>query len=155
MERTDYLKRKYGLIPHEEGGYFSEVYKSSFADSGRPFMGSIYFLLEGDEISHFHRIDCDEIWYFHEGCGMEITTLIDGKMYVHKLGKENEENEDHMLVIPKGAIFAARNTDIFSYSFVSCATTPAFSYDGFNLISRRELFDMYPGLPSKIYSLAF
>ncbi|WP_081677499.1 cupin domain-containing protein [Butyrivibrio sp. WCD3002] len=34
----------------------------------RPLAGSIYFLLTEDEISHFHQIDCEEIWYHHEGC---------------------------------------------------------------------------------------
>ena len=36
--------------------------------NGRATAGSIYFLPEKDDVSHFHRLDCDEIWYYHAGC---------------------------------------------------------------------------------------
>ena len=68
--RTDILKQTYALEKHPEGGWFSEVYTSRDASDGRPIAGSIYFLLDKGEVSHFHRIDCDELWYFHEGCGL-------------------------------------------------------------------------------------
>ena len=67
MIRTNELKEKYKLEKHPEGGWFSESYTSPFDNGTRAFMGSIYFLLEGHDISHFHQIDCDEIWYHHEG----------------------------------------------------------------------------------------
>ena len=73
MKRSDELKRAYRLEPHPEGGWFSESYTAPFEKDGRSFAGSIYFLLDAGEISHFHEIDCDEIWYWHEGCGMCIT----------------------------------------------------------------------------------
>ena len=78
MNRAEELKNKYNLERHPEGGWFSEVYTSPFDIGNRAFMGSIYFLLEGEDISHFHQIDCDEIWYHHEGCALKITMLIDG-----------------------------------------------------------------------------
>ncbi len=33
--------------------------------------------LGSKRISHFYEIDCDEIRYFHEGCGLKITDLND------------------------------------------------------------------------------
>ena len=68
MTRTDELKEKYKLKKHPEGGWFSGSYTSLFDLEARAFMGSIFFLLETNDISHFHQIDCDEIWYHHEGC---------------------------------------------------------------------------------------
>ena len=40
-----------------------------------------------------------------------------------------------MVVVPKGSIFAAENLDPQGYTFVSCMTTPKFSYDGFILVN--------------------
>lgn len=77
MNRADVLKKEYNLEKHPEGGWFVEVYTAPFEKEGRPLAGSIYFLLDKGEISHFHQIDCDEIWYFHEGCGMKVTMLTD------------------------------------------------------------------------------
>ena len=80
MERAYLLKQKYKLEQHPEGGWFAECYTAPFDFKGRALMGSIYFLLEEDNISHFHQIDYDEIWYHHEGCVHKITMLIEWKI---------------------------------------------------------------------------
>ena len=113
-------------------------------------MGSIYFLLDGTEVSHFHQIDCEEVWYFHEGCGLRITMIQDGQDGAEApsrkpqitellLGGDTASGQRAMVVIPKGAIFASENLDPAGYSFVSCATAPAFSYEGFRLVKKAEL----------------
>ena len=141
--RSTQLKEKYNLEPHPEGGWFAECYTAPFSKEERPLMGSIYFLLEGDDISHFHQIDCDEIWYHHEGCGLKIIMIIDGKSSEVVIGPEN--NQMAMAVIPKGAIFAAENLDKDSYCFMSCATTPKFTYEGFRLVEKEEIRQLCPG----------
>ena len=50
-QRADLLKRVYNLVPHREGGSFSEVYTAPMEMDGRPISGSIYFLLDQGEIS--------------------------------------------------------------------------------------------------------
>ena len=64
------------LEVHTEGGWFSEVYAApaeyGSSKDGRVMGGTIYFLLGQEDVSHFHVIDCDEIWYFHEGCGVGL-----------------------------------------------------------------------------------
>jgi hypothetical protein len=80
MERAYLLKQKYILEQHPEGGWFAECYTAPFDNEGRELMRSIYLLLEGDDISHFHQIDCDEIGYHYEGCALKITMLIEGKI---------------------------------------------------------------------------
>ena len=143
-KRTDILKKAYQLVKHVEGGSFAEVYTAPFEKDGRPLAGSIYFLLESGEISHFHVIDCDEIWYYHEGCGMKITVLANGKKEEHLLGNDVQRGECPMAVIPKGCIFGAENLEPDGYTFVSCVTTPGFEYAGFRLIGREELRQRYP-----------
>ena len=142
MKRAEQLRKEYGLQPHEEGGHFAEAYTAPFETGGRPLAGSIYFLLDRGEVSRFHVIDCDEIWYFHEGCGMKITALADGSKEEYLLGNNVERGERAMVVIPKGRVFCAENLDPEGYSFVSCMTAPKFSYDGFRLVSEEEIVEM-------------
>lgn len=138
--RADVLKKTYNLLPHEEGGSFSEVYKSSEEKNGRSLAGSIYFLLDSGEVSQFHEIDCDEIWFFHEGCGMKITILSpDGEVSHVYLGNDVGKGQRAMAIVPKGSIFSAVNLDDSGYSFVSCVTAPKFSYDGFRLVPEDEI----------------
>ena len=143
-QRTDILKETYKLKAHVEGGFFSEVYTAPFEKDERSICGSIYFLLDSGEISRFHVIDCDEIWYYHEGCGMKITVLANGKKEEHLLGNDVQRGERPMAVIPKGCIFGAENLEPDGYTFVSCVTTPGFEYAGFRLVGREELRRLCP-----------
>ena len=155
MDRIAELKEAYALSPHPEGGWFAEVYTAPFMQGGRALAGSIYFMLCGNEISHFHQIDCDEIWYYHEGCGLKITVLQGGKCETLLLGAEPAVGQRAMAVIPAGAVFAAENIDPAGYTFLSCATTPAFSYEGFRLIGRQELRERFPFAEGSLLPLAF
>ena len=152
---VDELKATYSLEKHSEGGCFAEIYTSPFLCDGRPTAGSIYFLLEGDDVSHFHQIDCDEIWYYHAGCGMKIISLRGGNVEEFFLGVDPKRGQQPMIVVPAGTIFAAENLDKGSWTFISCATTPRFAYEGFRLVPRRELKNLYPALPEKILQLAY
>ena len=168
-QRVQELKEYYRLEQHPEGGWFAECYTSegTFAREpvtgqeqaavpARAFSGSIYFLLDKGDISHFHRIDCEEVWYFHEGCGLKITTIDEaGNIEAIHLGSDISKGESVMAVIPKGVIFASQTLDPEGYCFVSCMTTPKFSYDGFKLISREELKELCPDAPEDVLALAY
>ena len=156
MGRVEALKRAYHLEPHPEGGAFSEAYTAPFADaSGRALAGSIFFLLDGADISHFHQIDCDEAWYFHEGCGLRVTSIApDGAVSTVDLGPDPEAGQALMAVIPAGAIFASENLDASGYSFVSCATVPKFTYDAFRLVPWEEIRALCPERAEALRHLA-
>ena len=147
------IKENYSLQRHSEGGYFAEIYTAPFKSKGRATAGSIYFLLDKDDVSHFHRLDCDEIWFYHAGCGMKIISLRDGKLEEFFLGINPEQKP--MIVIPKGSIFAVENIDKSDFTFVSCVTTPHFTYKGFRLVLRSELKKLYPHLPKEILQMAY
>ena len=144
MRRADELKKIYELEPHIEGGFFSEVYTAPFEKEGRALAGSIYFLLDAGEVSRFHEIDCDEIWYYHEGCGMKITALTEDGREEYLLGMKVQEGERAMVVIPKGCAFAAENLEPEGFTFVSCMTTPGFEYAGFRLLTEDEIRQKWP-----------
>lgn len=154
MDRADQLKRSYKLKPHPEGGWFAEMYTAPFSDGGRATAGSIVFLLEGEERSHFHQIDCDELWFFHEGCGLKLTLLEGEEKRTLFLGNDVERGQRAMVLIPAGAIFAAENIDRRGYTFLSCATTPAFCYEGFRLVGRQELARRFPEWAEQLAQLA-
>ena len=137
----------YRLQPHPEGGLFSESYAAPDATAeGRSIAGSIYFLLRGGEISHLHQIDCEEVWYYHAGGGLQIT-MIDpdsGAVTRALLGANPAAGQRFMAVVPKGALFASENLDKSSATLVSCMTAPRFDYAGFRMVARGELERLCP-----------
>lgn len=149
------LKTTYNLEQHSEGGWFAEIYTAPFRQKKhRATAGSIYFLLDKEDVSHFHQLDCDEIWFYHAGCGMKITVLNDGQIEEHLLGVD-AENFRAMVVIPAGAIFAAENIDKTSYTFISCVTTPRFTYKGFRLVTKAELKKIYPRISEELLRMTY
>jgi predicted cupin superfamily sugar epimerase len=142
MTRAQELIARYGLQRHPEGGWFAEDYTCRWEKDGRPLAGSIFFLLDGAELSHFHQIDCDELWYFHEGCGLKITMLLDGRKSELLLGLGPGERA--CVLLPAGSVFAAENLDKTGCTFLSCATAPAFRYEGFRLVYPGELEELIP-----------
>ena len=149
QKRTRDIINYLNLRPHEEGGYYSEAYTvpESFgtARDGRPLAGSIYFLLDGEDVSHFHQIDSDELWYIHEGCGVIVYLLFpDGTRRDLKLSGDCTEGSSPMVIVPAGTVFAAENIDHTSYTLMSCMTAPKFHYSGFRLVSKTELQEKYP-----------
>ena len=153
MKEAEHLIEAYRLTAHAEGGHFSEVYTAPFKQDGRALAGSIYFLLGPGEVSRLHEIDCDEIWYYHEGCGMKITALADGTKKEYLLGGDPGRGESAMVVIPAGCIFGAENLDSSGYTFVSCATVPKFSYGAFRLADDREIREKFGDLYEEVKHL--
>ncbi|MEL6320142.1 MAG: cupin domain-containing protein, partial [Cyanobacteria bacterium J06626_14] len=55
------------LIEHPEGGRFQEIYRSSTVvqtatQQTKTALTHIYFSLNSDEVSRFHRVASDEVW---------------------------------------------------------------------------------------------
>lgn len=149
------LIKKFGLIKHPEGGFFSEVYRSEEIieksalpgryDSGRNFGTSIYFLIDGKNVSNFHRIKSDEFWYFHLGSAIELHLIFpDGKYEKKLLGTNFSDGEVPSLLLPKNCWFGAKLVDKTSYGFVSCAVFPGFDFSDFELAKRKSLLEQFP-----------
>ena len=67
-----YWIHKLGLIKHPEGGFYRETYRSSETVNNRSIMTSIYYLLDGNQFSTFHRVYGDEIWHFYYGSSLTL-----------------------------------------------------------------------------------
>ena len=147
LEESKKLIEKYKLLPFSEGGYFVEIYTSSSSliqNNDRPLAGSIYFLLDQKDITRFHRLDCEEIWYYHQGVGINIYFVEENNtISLRQLGIG--KGQSPMIAIPKNTIFGAENINTNGYTFISCISVPKFSPKGFEPITKK----IYPNLPDK------
>ena len=136
---------KLHLQPHPEGGYYKETYRSidTCLDESRNLQTAIYFLLTSDNVSHFHRIKSDEIWYFHAGSPLIVHTLTEKGHTKHLVGNDLLAGQTPQLLVPKDTIFGSSVLEKDSYSLVSCSVAPGFDFADFELFSKEELMQDY------------
>ncbi|RYU83261.1 cupin domain-containing protein [Hymenobacter persicinus] len=143
------------LLPHPEGGYYRETYRSAAGlrtAEGQPRSVStaIYYLLENEDKSHFHRIKSDELWFFHQGQTLEIVVLDGPEPTTILLGSDFSRGEVPQAVIPAHAWFAARLRHPAGFALVSCTVAPGFDFADFELAQRATLTAEFPHLAALI-----
>lgn len=147
QQRIQELVTKFNLQAHPEGGFYSETYRSDqlTASQDRNLVTCIYFLLTSENVSNFHRIKSDEMWFFHEGSSLTVHTLDPQNGHLqHAVGNEIQKGQTPQLVVPKNTIFGSSVTDENSYSLVSCVVAPGFDFNDFELFTRDALLKEYP-----------
>lgn len=137
------------LTPHPEGGYYKEMWRSSLrvqTPFGERSAGTaIYFLLETERFSAFHRLVSDELWYFHHGSPADIYIIHeDGRLEIVTIGSEYHQGQSLQLIVPAGAWFAAEVKEKGSYTFVSCSVSPGFEFTDFELSDKSKLSEAFP-----------
>ena len=146
---------KLGLIAHPEGGYYRETYRSglSIAQEALPsqFNGprlvstAIYFLLEGEIFSAFHRLRSDELWHFYAGAPFVVHVIEeDGRYSEISLGSNPDAGERLQAVVKAGCWFASRVKDPESFALAGCTVAPGFDFEDFELGKRSNLIKLYP-----------
>jgi len=145
--------QQYDLKKHIEGGYFSETLidpanRIGADKSQRALYTSILFMLYGDEVSHFHQLKSDELWYFHHGDPLDIVCILkDGSLKIHHLG--TQVDQVLQVLVEKGTIFGSY-VPSHGLSLVGCAVVPGFLYEEFRLFSKAELMVHYPEYSEQI-----
>lgn len=159
MKNADYFINKLNLTPHVEGGFYKETVLSeelikNTDNKEKKLFSSIYFLLKTGEVSHFHRLKSDEVWYYHSGSSLTIYMISEnGFLIVKELGLDLEKGEEPQILVPKGYIFgSAMNKE--GFSLVGCMVAPAFEFEDFELFSQKELLDKYPNHKDIILKLS-
>ncbi len=149
MKNAKYWVENLDLLPHPEGGFYKEVYRSgeSFQpydfDGERNYSTSIYFLLEKGNVSHFHRIKSDEIWYYHGGDALSVFVIHkNGELEELKIGPNPDQGEVLQAVVPSGTIFGSKSSG--AYSLVGCMVSPGFDFKDFELFKTSQLLEEYP-----------
>ena len=72
-----------------------------------PFSTSIYYLLEGNQVSHFHRLKSDEVWHHYKGSALLLHCLEKNKYFQIKIGDQVEYDQLPQFVIRAGTWFAS------------------------------------------------
>lgn len=155
VKSAQYWIDKLNLIPHPEGGYYRETYRSelSIAREALPqqFPGprlvstAIYFLVEGNNFSAFHRLRSDELWHFHAGGPITVHVIEpDGAYSEIQLGSDPEAGEVFQAAVKAGRWFASRVRNPRSFGLAGCTVAPGFDFADFELGKRSELAGLYP-----------
>jgi predicted cupin superfamily sugar epimerase len=128
------------LESHPEGGHFKESFRSESQleftgfDGPRSMCTSIYFLLKKGEVSALHRIKSDELWYFHDGDGLEIIELDDaGNETITLLDRKLDRGQSLQHVVKAGKWFGARLPQDAEFCLVGCQVSPGFDFRDFEL----------------------
>jgi len=117
-KNAHYWIRHLALEPHPEGGYYRQTYKAGLVlpkqglpeqfRGERPASTAIYFLLERDDFSAFHRLQSDEVWHFYAGAPVVVHVIApDGGYSKIRLGGDPESGEMFQAVVKAGCWFAS------------------------------------------------
>jgi predicted cupin superfamily sugar epimerase len=132
------------LKPHPEGGFYKETYRSVLKnEEEQSLMTSIYFLLTSDSPSHFHRIQSDEHWYFHEGNPLSIHLLTDKGLETIQLGLDLAKNQTPHTLVEGNTIFGSEIQAANGYALVSCVVSPGFDFSTFELFTKEDLLPKF------------
>jgi len=149
------LIAQYHLQTHPEGGYYCRTYASDELipanalpqrfSADRSISTAIYFLLEGNQFSAFHRIKSDELWHFYSGIGLQIYVIHpDGRGELLKLGNDLTKGFSFQQVVKAGCWFASKPVNENGFSFVGCTVAPGFDFADFELAEKDRLLKEYP-----------
>jgi predicted cupin superfamily sugar epimerase len=120
-----------GLRPHPEGGWFVETFRDPHPDA-RGYSTAIYYLLQQDERSHWHRVDAAEVWHFHAGAPLELGLSPDGVTTERRLlGIALDRGERPQIVVPTRWWQSARS--LGAWTLVGCTVAPGFTFAGFEM----------------------
>lgn len=154
MNTADYFIKNLNMTPHPEGGFYKEIYESEENitsndlkvefEGSRILWTSIYFLLRDGEVSNFHRLKSDEMWYYHSGSPLTIYMISpEGEFFTEQLGLDIENGEKPQILVPKNYIFGSAMNNK-GYALVGCMVSPGFEFKDFELFKRSELIEKYP-----------
>jgi uncharacterized protein len=154
-QAAEYWIERLGLEAHPEGGYFRQTYRSEMMiahealpagfSGARAASTAIYFLLEGNNFSAFHRLRSDEVWHFYAGASLAVHVIDeDGGCSEIWLGRDAEAGEVFQAVVKAGRWFASEMRDRKSWVLVGCTVAPGFDFEDFEMAKREELVREYP-----------
>jgi predicted cupin superfamily sugar epimerase len=154
-KNAQYWIQQLELTPHPEGGYFRQTYRSDWRiernalpspfPGPRPVSTAIYFLLDRENFSAFHRIRSDELWHFYAGASIAIYIIdpqgADSRIL---LGSDPEAGEVFQSPVKAGCWFASRVQDPEAFALLGCTVAPGFDFEDFELAKRPELIKLFP-----------
>jgi predicted cupin superfamily sugar epimerase len=130
-EEADRIIALLNLAPHPEGGHYAQTWVAE--GPGRPPGTCIYFLLQGHEHNHWHKVDAAEIWHFYAGAPLDlfIAPTDEGPATRHRLSADLASGARPQAIVPPGHWQRAACTG--TYTLVGCTVSPGFQFEHFQL----------------------
>jgi hypothetical protein len=146
---------KLDMQKHPEGGWFKECYRSEemIKAAALPlrfredhcFATAIYFLLEQEEFSAFHRINQDETWHHYAGAPVRLHLISPvGDYSTRIVGSDPQADIFPQYTVRAGWLFAAEVEGNGPYTLAGCTVAPGFLFSDFEMPGRAELLAAYP-----------
>lgn len=140
---------KLNLKPHPEGGYFREFFRSDiqiYAENlpyiyttHRSSGTAIYFLLDQNDFSAFHRLKTGELWYLLDGSSVRIHILEKEDRKILDLDKSQP-----VVHVPANRWFAAEIVDKSRFALMSCVVMPGFEFEDLEIADYESLIREFP-----------
>ena len=155
LDSIQQLVNSLRLLPHPEGGYYRETYRSpgiindfdlgNGQSARRNYSTAIYFLLTRGNFSAFHRIRQDEVWHHYQGDAVRLH-MIDplGQYSVVSVGNDLEQGHHPQYMVPAGYWFASEVEEGGRYALTGCTVAPGFDFADFELATAGELSSRWP-----------
>lgn len=138
----------------EEGGFFRRTWTSvkswgkDTAGESLPGASAIHYLLTVDSYSAIHRLDHEELYFFHAGDPAEIYHFEDsGGISRHVLGHRVDQGETLQHRVPAGVWQASRlvpGKPRFGYTLLSTVMCPGFTWASFQLGRQKTMLATHP-----------
>ncbi|MBB5516442.1 hypothetical protein FHS89_002473 [Rubricella aquisinus] len=120
------------LAPHPEGGWYRETWRADANPGTRASGTAIYFLLEAEQSSHWHKVDATEIWHWYAGGPLVLSLSANGHdAEAHLLGPALDQGQMPQRIVPPGVWQSAAS--LGAWTLVGCTVSPGFEFDGFEL----------------------
>lgn len=142
---AEWLINNLKLEPHSEGGWFRQTFIDLPKDGGRAHSTLIYYLLEGSEVSKWHRVDAAEVWHWYAGAPMRLTISADGlRADGYLLGNDFLAGERPHVVVPQQHWQTARSMG--DWSLVGCTVAPGFLHSNFEIADQASMGNLAAGI---------
>ncbi len=149
------LVKELNLLPHPEGGYYKETYRSegtikqtcltSDFSGDRNIATGIYFLIEKGNFSALHKIKSDETWHFYYGDALEVIEINEqGNLTITQIGSNLQKGETFQYTVKANTWFGSRVSANGSFSLVGCTVYPGFDFNDFELAQQQDLIQLFP-----------
>jgi uncharacterized protein len=144
------------LSDHPEGGRFKEIYRSAAEvvqdQRKRSALTHIYFSLNKNEVSRFHKVASDEVWNLYEG-SINLYLWDEVGMIMDQVELSSKKRE-YCCVIRAGVWQAA--LPLQDKALVGCSVAPGFDFQDFELIdpdgyTAKNILQHFPDLSNLVY----
>ena len=141
-----------------EGGFFHETYRSTvmLSDNRHSCGTCIYYLMQGNDYSNWHKVASDEIWLYHAGVpAIQLLLFPDGTWTERVIGPDILNGQVPQSLIPAGtwqsAVLLSRKPA--DWGLFGAAVFPSFEYADFTPGHGNELAQIYPAAAARLNEL--